>query len=129
MSVTRFFAILFIISLAAAAIAYFVEGLDASNAILVPYFWPLLVFLSAITLLAFFLASKAIKTDAEASIYVIMGVSISKLLLCMTLVLVYSLKVRVNAVFFALEFFSLYFLFTSFEVYALLCNLRHQNKT
>jgi hypothetical protein len=111
------------------ALAYLLEGIDAASSILVPYFWLLLLFLVVITLIAYYIAARSIKKDAESSIQVIMGVSVTKLLVCMTIVLVYSLKVRVNAVFFTLEFFSLYFLFTSFEVYALLCNLRHQNKT
>ena len=51
-----------------------------------------------------------------------------KLLFCMVLVLVYLLKFKVNDIIFVANFISLYFLFTAFEVYALLCNLRHQNK-
>lgn len=128
MTFARFFTVFFLISLLVGLFAYLFEQFDPTSSVLVPYFWFLFGFLALVTVIAFFLASKSLKKDSENSIYVIMGVSIAKLLLCMTLVLVYLLKVRVNGVFFALEFFSLYLLFTSFEVYALLCNLRHQNK-
>jgi hypothetical protein len=46
----------------------------------------------------------------------------------MAFVLVYVLKTPVSSLHFVLNFFSLYFLFSGFEIYALLCNLRHSIK-
>ena len=129
MSLTRFLLILFILSAILGLAASFIEANDPDNVILVPKFWVLFGFLVMITIIAYIVSMIGIKKGGENSIFVIMGVTTLKLLLCMSLVLVYSLKYKVNSVVFATEFFSLYFSFTAFEVYALLCNLRHQNKT
>jgi hypothetical protein len=128
-SISRFLVIFLLIAAASGIAAYFLEHANPSDVILVPQFWMLFSFLIIITVVAYLCSIIGLKKGSESSIYVIMGVATVKLLLCMTLVLIYSLNFRVNAVLFAIEFFSLYFLFTSFEVYALMCNLRHQNKT
>lgn len=109
--------------------AYLLEANNPADTVLVPKFWVLFGFLIIITIIAYLVSIAGIKNKGENSVYIIMGAIIIKLLFCMSLVLVYLLKFKVNHVFFAAEFFSLYFVFTSFEVYALLCNLRHQNKT
>ena len=109
--------------------AYLIETSNPADTVLVPKFWVLFGFLVVITIIAYVVSMFGIKTGGENSVFVIMGAIIIKLLFCMGIVLVYLLKFKVNSVHFAVEFFSLYFLFTSFEVYALLCNLRHQNKT
>jgi len=46
----------------------------------------------------------------------------------MTLALVYLRKHTVNDVVFVLNYFYLYFLYTAFEIYSLLSNLRVPNK-
>lgn len=109
--------------------AYAFEAYNPADTILVPKFWVLFGFLVILTVIAYTVSVVGIKSKGENSVYILMGAVIVKLLICMSMVLVYLLKFRVNHVFFAAEFFSLYFVFTSFEVYALLCNLRHQNKT
>lgn len=109
--------------------AYLLEANNPADTVLVPKFWVLFGFLVVITIIAYLVSIVGIKNKGENSVFILMGAIIIKLLLCMGLVLVYLLKFKVNHVFFAAEFFSLYFVFTSFEVYVLLCNLRHQNKT
>ncbi len=47
----------------------------------------------------------------------------------MTVALIYLHKYKVNDVVFVLNYFYLYFLYTAFEIYSLLSNLRVQNKT
>lgn len=111
------------------AAAYWFEASNPTNTILVPKFWVIFGFLAVLTLIAYFGSLIGIKKGGESSVFLIMGGIVVKLLFCMSFVLVYLLKFKVNDVYFALEFFSIYFLFTAFEVYALLCNLRHQNKT
>ena len=84
--------------------------------------------MAAITLIAYLISWAGIKMGGEGSVFVIMGPIVMKLLFSLTFVVIYLRKIRVDGVFFALEFFSLYFLFTAFEVYCLLRNLRDQNK-
>ena len=128
MSLRNFFLILFSIAAVLGLTAGLIEAKNPADVILIPKFWVVFGFLLIITVIAYVVSVAGIKNGGENSIFVIMGVATLKLLLCLGLVLVYSLKFKVNAVVFAVEFFSLYFSFTSFEVYALLCNLRHQNK-
>ncbi|MNW17406.1 hypothetical protein D3C71_2165850 [compost metagenome] len=58
----------------------------------------------------------------------IMGSIALKMIFSMAFVLIYSLKGKENGFVFVLNFFSLYLLFSFFEIYCLLRNLRHQNK-
>ena len=129
MSLTRFLSILFILAAILGLAAYFIEASNPNNVILVPKFWVLFGFLVMITIIAYIVSLMGLRNGGENSVHVLMGAIIIKLLFSMGFVLVYLLKFMVNSVIFAAEFFSLYFSFTAFEVYALLCNLRHQNKT
>lgn len=129
MSFKKFLFLFFLIAAIIGSAAYVLEEYNPADTILVPKFWVLFGFLFVLTIIAYTVSMVGIKSKGENSVYILMGAIIVKLLLCMSLVLLYLLKFRVNHVFFAAEFFSLYFVFTSFEVYALLCNLRHQNKT
>ena len=108
--------------------AFLIEAVDAATTILVPKFWVIFGFLAGLTMIAYAVSWMGLQKGVETSVNVLMGGITIKLLLSMVLVLVYLQKNRVDSVLFATEFFSLYFLFTAFEVYALLLNLRHQNK-
>ena len=90
-------------------------------------FWVLFGFMAGITYIAYTLAAVGIKRDPEVGVMAIMGSIAVKMIFCMAFVLVYSIKAKGNGLIFVLNFFSLYFLFTAFEIYCLLRNLRHQN--
>ena len=128
MTFSRFLFLFLLVVLVSGLIAYSVEA-STPETVLVPKFWVLFGFLAGLTVIAYFAASVGIAKGGEISVYAIMGSVVLKLLLSMVLVLVYLLKIKVNSINFATQFFSLYFLFTAFEVYCLLRNLRHQNKT
>ncbi|WP_240615392.1 hypothetical protein [Pedobacter paludis] len=93
----------------------------------VPNFWLMFGFLAGITYIAYLLVDIGIKRDPEVGIMAIMGSIAVKMLFCMAFVLIYSIKVKGIGVIFLLNFFSLYLLFSVFEIYCLLRNLRHQN--
>ena len=84
-------------------------------------------FLAGITYIAYMVVDIGIKRDPEVGIMAIMGSIAVKMLFCMGFVLIYSIKVMEIGLLFMLNFFSLYLLFTAFEIYCLLRNLRHQN--
>ena len=90
-------------------------------------FWLLFGFLAGITFIAYLLVDIGIKRDPEVGIMAIMGSIAVKMIFCMAFVLIYSIKVKEIGLLFMLNFFSLYLLFTAFEIYCLLRNLRHQN--
>lgn len=108
--------------------AYLIDQQNPGEGLLIPKFWVIFGAIAFLTLLAYIFSSIGIRKGGEFSIVAMMGAILVKLLFCMVLVLVYLLKFKVNDIIFAANFISLYFLFTGFEVYALLCNLRHQNK-
>lgn len=128
MSLSRFFLFFFGLCLIIGAVAQIIESENEHSAILIPKFWVIFGFIAALTLIAYFMSLWGIKKAPETSVLLVMGAVVLKLLISMSFVLVYLLKFKVNAVHFASQFFSIYFLFTGFEVYALLCNLRHPNK-
>jgi len=90
-------------------------------------FWVMFGFLAGITYIAYMVVDIGIKRDPEVGIMAIMGSIAVKMLFCMGFVLIYSIKVMEIGLLFMLNFFSLYLLFTAFEIYCLLRNLRHQN--
>lgn len=123
------FCLLFLIVTSIIGIAiYAIQLYDTEHIILIPKIWTVFGFLAAITVIAYFTSWIGIKINGEGSVWVIMSPIILKLLFSLIFVVIYLQKFKVNGIYFALEFFSLYFLFTAFEVYSLLCNLRDQNK-
>ncbi|WP_316830812.1 hypothetical protein [Pedobacter aquatilis] len=90
-------------------------------------FWLLFGFLAGITYIAYMLVDIGIKKDPEVGIMAIMGSIAVKMIFCMAFVLIYSIKEKGIGLVFLLNFFSLYLLFSVFEIYCLLRNLRHQN--
>ena len=90
-------------------------------------FWVMFGFLAGITYVAYMLVDIGIKRDPEVGIMAIMGSIAVKMIFCMAFVLIYSIKAKGIGLVFLLNFFSLYLLFTAFEIYCLLRNLRHQN--
>ena len=129
MSIFRFITLFAIFSMLVGLVFYGIESSDAKSVVLIPKFWVVFGFLFFLTIIAYAVSWFGLKKGGESSAFVLMGAITIKLLLSLGFVLVYLLKISVKDTFFAIQFFSLYFLFTSFEVYALLCNLRHQNKT
>lgn len=110
------------------SIAYFLPLAFPDMKLLVSNFWVLFGFLAGITFIAYILAFLGIKRNPEAGIMAIMGSIALKMLFSMAFVLIYSLNSKEKGMILVLNFFSLYLLFSFFEIYSLLCNLRHQNK-
>ena len=97
--------------------------------LLSPHFWLLFLAVFATTLLAYVLSDLGIRKGGELSILSLIGGLFFKLLTCLVLVAVLIIKYPENKMLTAVNFFSLYFLFTAFEVSCLLRNLRDQNQT
>jgi hypothetical protein len=93
-----------------------------------PNFIPIFVFLYFLTIIIYFLALWGMKKGAGYSVYSILGGIVIKMIFSLSLIFYLFLKSPENQKVLALNFFSLYFLFTLFEVSVLLCNLRDQNK-
>lgn len=91
-------------------------------------FWVIFGFVAGVTLSAYILVHFGVKFNPETGILAVMISIAFKMLFCLTFIVAYSFKVKEIGLAFVFNFFSLYLLFTAFEIYALLRNLRHQNK-
>jgi Ca2+/Na+ antiporter len=85
-------------------------------------------FLGGLTYIAYVMAYLGMKRNPEVGIMAIMGSITLKMLFSLAFVLIYSQKGQELGLSFLTNFFSLYLLFSFFEIYCLLRNLRHQNK-
>ena len=128
MSLSRFvlYYILYTAVLAGIAIALPIVFPDVK--LLANKFWLIFGFLGGLTFVAYILAFIGIKRNPETGVLAIMGSIAVKMLFSMAFVLIYSLNHKGKDLVFVFNFFSLYLLFTFFEIYGLLRNLRHQNK-
>lgn len=129
MTLLRFILYFHGFSLVIAGIAAAIPSLFNGVMILSPHFWLLFVVVFATTLLAYVLSDVGIRKGGEMSILSLIGGLFVKLLVCLAAVAVLIIKYPENKMLTALNFFSLYFLFTAFEVTCLLRNLRDQNQT
>ena len=128
MSVARF-TIFYVVYVAfLAVIAYVLPAFFPGTTVLANQFWIVFGFLAGITFIAYFVAELGIKRNPETGIMAIMGSIALKMIFSMAFVLIYSLNTKEKGMVFVLNFFSLYLLFTFFEIYCLLRKLRHQNK-
>jgi len=110
------------------AIAYLLPLAFPGVPILAGKFWVVFGFLAGITFIAYVVADLGIKRNPEVGIMAIMGSIALKMIFSMAFVLIYSINTKEKGMVFVLNFFSLYLLFSFFEIYSLLRNLRHQNK-
>lgn len=128
MGLQRFTLYYIIYTAVLAGIAIALPHLFPDVRILVQKFWLIFGFLAGLTFIGYIVAFLGIKRSPESGIMAIMGSIAIKMLFSMAFVLIYSLNHKEKSIVFALNFFSLYLLFTFFEIYCLLRNLRHQNK-
>lgn len=127
MTLTKFTSIYFIFVGVLIAIIAALPLVFPAQQLFVRNFWVVFGFMAGITYIAYTLVDIGIKRDPEVGVMAIMGSIAVKMIFCMAFVLVYSIKAKGNGLLFALNFFSVYLLFTAFEIYCLLRNLRHQN--
>ena len=128
LTIPKFTLYYLIYALVLAGIAYALPFLFPQVTLLVKKFWLVFCFLGGLTYIAYITAYFGIKMDPQAGVMAIMGSIVLKMIFSLAFVLIYSLNSKEKGVVFALNFFSLYLLFSFFEIYSLLRNLRHQNK-
>lgn len=128
MGIQRFTLYYIVYTAVLAGIAVALPHLFPGIQLLIKKFWLVFGFLAGLTFIAYIVAFLGMRRNPESGIMAIMGSIAIKMLFSMAFVLVYSLNSKEKSIVFVLNFFSLYLLFTFFEIYCLLRNLRHQNK-
>ena len=125
MSLQKFTSNFFIFTGTLIGLVILLQNIFSNTLLFVPQFWLIFGFLAGITYIAYLLVVIGIKRDPQIGVMAIMGANAVKLLLCMAFALVYILKLPGNTIIFLANFFSIYLLFSVFEIYCLLLNLRH----
>lgn len=128
MSIRKFTLCYLVYSLVMAGTVLGLTAIFKDVQLIVNKFWLIFFFLGGLTYIAYIVAYLGIKMNPEIGIMTIMGSIVIKIIFSLAFVLVYSINTGDKSHIFILNFFSLYFLFSFFEIYSLLCNLRHQNK-
>ena len=114
-------------ALVVAGAAWGLQQILLPQIILSTHFWLLLLFLFFLTLIVYVLSVLGLQKDGQTGVLSLLGGIIIKFLLAAGLFLVILLKSNENQLVLGLNFFSIYLLFTVFEVSFLLRILRHQN--
>ncbi|SDL33697.1 hypothetical protein SAMN04487898_117105 [Pedobacter sp. ok626] len=128
MSLARFTFSYLLFTVVLGTIAYLLPSAFPEVTILAKKFWVVFGFLAGITFIAYVVADLGMKRNPEAGVMAIMASIALKMIFSMAFVLIYSMNSKEKGMVFVLNFFSLYLLFSFFEIYSLLRNLRHQNK-
>ncbi|WP_460679623.1 hypothetical protein [Mucilaginibacter koreensis] len=97
--------------------------------VLIPQFWVMFAFYAVLTLVLVTTIAIGQGWGGGSGAQFFLIFTTIKLLACMGYALYYLNTHRVNSIEFVVCFFYLYLLNTLFEIYALLTNLRLQNKT
>ncbi|KLT65157.1 hypothetical protein [Pedobacter sp. BMA] len=127
MNLAKFTSLYLILIGISVAIVATLHALFPNTLLFVSDFWLIFGFMAAITYIAYVLVNIGLKRNPQAGVMAIMGSIGVKMIFCMAFVLIYSIKAKGDGLLFILNFFSIYLLFTVFEMYCLLRNLRHQN--
>ncbi len=128
MNQLRFTLTFFVYAVCLGMIAFILNSVLTAD-VLVPGFWLLFGIQAALTLFAGLVSLAGIKKGGAHSVFSIMGAITVRLLLTMILAMVYLMKINVNKVIFIIDFISIYFFFSAFEIWVVLAKLRHQNKS
>lgn len=127
MSLSRFTVYYIAYGITMLIIAKLVASAFPQQEILAGNFWQVFIFLFLLTYMAYVIAYSGMRRAAQTGVMAVIGSIVLKLLIALSFVLYVLLKTSVNQLVFALNYFSLYLLFSLFEVMCLLRNLRNQN--
>ncbi|HSI91307.1 MAG TPA: hypothetical protein VK927_09330 [Adhaeribacter sp.] len=93
-----------------------------------PYIWYVLLFFTFVTGFTFYIVRKGYQEDEENFQLYYFGSMAFRVIMCLAVILLYVLFVPERHLQFTLNFFALYFIFTGFEIYSILTNLRPISK-
>ena len=121
-------AFFFLFSLIFALVIFGLQNFFGFQDIFIVKFWLMFVFVAGVTWGAINACLFGINSVGSNTSFIILCANTIKLLFCMFFALFYLQTYNVNPFYFVVCFFSVYLLFTAFEIYTLLLNLRHLNK-
>ena len=93
-----------------------------------PFAWYMLLFFVFVTGFTFYITKKGYQEDEDNFQLYYFGSMAIRVVLCLAVILLYVLFEKERHLQFTLNFFALYFIFTGFEIYSILTNLRPISK-
>ncbi|MFC5270727.1 hypothetical protein [Adhaeribacter terreus] len=93
-----------------------------------PYIWYMLGFFVFVTGFTFYITKKGFEEDEDNFQLYYFGSMAFRVVMCLAVVFLYVIFTKERHLQFALNFFVLYFIFTGFEIYCILTNLRPISK-
>jgi hypothetical protein len=84
--------------------------------------------MAIITLLIYYLSDIGIKKGGDNQTFILLAAISIRLIFTLFFLFILTQKTKVESILFVINFFSVYLLFTTFEIYCLLRNLRLQIK-
>ena len=93
-----------------------------------PYIWYMLLFFVFVTGFTFYITKKGYQEDENNFQLYYFGSMAFRVVMCLGVILLYVLFKEDRHLQFAFNFFALYFIFTGFEIYCILTNLRPISK-
>ena len=87
-----------------------------------------ILFFYVIGVVAYGICEWGLKKSADSSVFIVLGAVVAKLLLSMVFALIFIYGNRIDKIGFLISFFLPYFIYSTFEIYTLLYNLRALKK-
>jgi len=128
LSLNKFFVLFFLFTGSLVLLSWFLKEQVQLEQFFIPKYWVIFGFMAGITLIVYLVSWIGIKKGGENQVLTTLGAIVIRLLASLLIILFYLINFKVNPVIFAINFFSIYFLFTVFEISCLFVNLRHQIK-
>lgn len=100
----------------------------SSKMVFLPTYPIFIFFFFVISLLVYIICVFGLKKEADSSVFIVLGAVVVKLLLSMVFALIFIYGNRIDKVGFLISFFLPYFIYSTFEIYTLLYNLRALKK-
>lgn len=114
------------------AFLLYLTGIIANQYTVKAYFLPsysyFILFFYLVGLLAFWISSVGLKKSSDSSVFIVLASVVAKLLLSMVFALIFIYGNRIDKIGFLISFFIPYFIYSTFEIYSLMYNLRALKK-
>lgn len=106
---------------------FWINNLSSKSIFLTTY--PVFIFFFfVISILVYIICMFGLKKEADSSVFIVLGAVVVKLLLSMVFALIFIYGNRIDKIGFLISFFLPYFIYSTFEIYTLLYNLRALKK-
>ena len=111
MSIGKFLFYFFLLTLLSGSLFWLINYLAFPTNLLIPHFWVTFGFMATVTLMIYLLSHLGLKMGGDHQSFILLAAIVFRLLLTLSFLLIYTQKVKVEAVLFMANFFSLYLLF------------------